>query len=763
MANTNTTTSSNGVSSAGVVAVTTTNGTAASTATPPLVNRRSNPIISTEEDVNVNGEVVDEVVELTRSGSAIHQQQRATIPHSSSSFDIDASSTKLRGSGYLASAASLSTPTDVFAAGCILLQLCAIGNLSSVSEYITNQQHVFANIVNFQDYDRRTALHVAASEGHLPVVKYLIGKGAKINRTDRWGGSPLDDSHRHRHTDVAKYLRGQGARTGSLNLLSRLITASAAGDLEEVTMLCADGSRTALDLSSSANKGRGGMGNTNTIPTRTASTSKLSEIGTSLGRVARMSGVVGGGAGSSSRPLDGSSSKSKATAGAAAGTAAESKTLVDINEGDYDKRTALHVAAGGGHVDVVQFLINQGADVNVEDQWGGRPIDDALEKGHTKVVELLRQSGAKTKASASSRMISSRSVFGSVASAVNDSVGGDEDPNFSIDFSELEMIERIGSGAFGEIYKCRWRGILVAAKCIKASKIQKEWLLKNRSGMSTKDRRANRLEAIKNTAITDEEKQLAIEDFRKETSILRRLRHPNIVMMLAYSHSDDIEIMISEICKCSLLDIFNANKISSSQIPKRTQIIYAQQLAQGMNHLHKSHPPIIHRDLKPANLLIDFNGTLKIADFGLAKIRPNPEQIESEVFMMTGETGSYRFMAPEVFRHEDYTETVDIYSYSMIFYHILLGLAPWAGLSGLDAVTKAAMDGERPLIPRNIDERLSTLLKRCWDESPRARPSFEEIIKCLNLYSHDVFKMDDREVQMSSSSQGERGCACVIS
>ncbi len=739
--------SSSDNTAAGAVAVASanvaTNGAASSAR--PLVNRRSNPIISTEDDEEV---VVDEVVEVNSSGSPTVQQQRKQRVETSkylpknSSFEFDASTTKLRGSGYLASELSLSTPTDVFAAGCSLLQLCAIGNLTAVSEYVSNQ---FSN-VDFQDYDRRTALHVASSEGHLPVVKYLIAKGAKINRTDRWGGSPLDDSHRHRHAEVARYLRAHGARTGSLNLLSRLITAAAAGDLEEVTMLCAD-SKAALDLSSSTSRGKG-MGHT-----RTASTSKLSEIGISLGRAARMGGG-GGGKPSNSTTMDGSSPK------AAAG--AESRIVVDINEGDYDKRTALHVAAGGGHADVVQFLCNQGANVNVEDQWGGRPIDDALEKGHEKVVEILRKYGAKTKAGTSSRMMSYNSEFGSVTTAIHDSMIV-EDPNFSVDFSELEMIERIGSGAFGEIYKCRWRGILVAAKCIKASKIQKEWLLKNRSGMSSKDQRANRLEAIKNTAITDEEKEQAIEDFRKETFIMRRLRHPNIVMMLAYSHSDDIEIMISEICKCSLLDIFNANKISNSHIPKRTQIIYAQQLAQGMNHLHKSHPPIIHRDLKPANLLIDFNGTLKIADFGLAKIRPNPEQVESEVFMMTGETGSYRFMAPEVFRHEDYTESVDVYSYSMIFYHILLGLSPWAGLSGLDAVTKAAMDGERPLIPRNIDERLSTLLKRCWDESPRARPSFEEIIKCLNLYSHDVFKMDDREVQMTSLSLSERGCACVIS
>ena len=109
---------------------------------------------------------------------------------SESSFDFDASqNNKRKGTGYLASQLSLSTPTDVFASGCTLLQLCAIGNLQAVQNYITN---VFNN-VNFRDYDRRTALHVAASEGHLDVVKYLVNKGANVNRSDRWGGSPLDE------------------------------------------------------------------------------------------------------------------------------------------------------------------------------------------------------------------------------------------------------------------------------------------------------------------------------------------------------------------------------------------------------------------------------------------------------------------------------------------------------------------------------------------------------------------------------------------
>lgn len=117
-------------------------------------------------------------------------------------------------------------------------------------------------------------------------------------------------------------------------------------------------------------------------------------------------------------------------------------------------------------------------------------------------------------------------------------------------------------------------------------------------------------------------------------------------------------------------------------------------------------------------------------------------------------------MTHSIYRHEEYTETVDVYSYSMIFYYMLHGVSPWHGLSGVDAATKAAVDGERPLIPRDVDARLATLLKRCWDEDPKARPSFEEIIQSLAIYSHDVFRTDDTEVNLPNA---ESNCSCTIS
>ena len=157
--------------------------------------------------------------------------------------------------------------------------------------------------------------------------------------------------------------------------------------------------------------------------------------------------------------------------------------------------------------------------------------------------------------------------------------------------------------------------------------------------------------------------------------------------------------MISELMRCSLLDVFKAHRIQGTSLSKKKQLRYAIELVKGMNYLHTCRPPILHRDLKPANLLLDFKDTLKISDFGLAKLRPNKD-IEGDTFVMTGETGSYRFMAPEVFRHEIYDETVDVYSFAMILYNLLAGHAPWPQMNGVKAVQAAAIEGSRPMVPR---------------------------------------------------------------
>ena len=236
--------------------------------------------------------------------------------------------------------------------------------------------------------------------------------------------------------------------------------------------------------------------------------------------------------------------------------------------------------------------------------------------------------------------------------------------------------------------------------------------------------------------------------------------------------------MISELMQCSLADILEKPN-NRRLLPKKKQILYAKQLACGMNYLHTCKPNIIiHRDLKPENLLIDFSDNLKISDFGLAKILPlspydhhnNSSNTDGNnkltgSFKMTGETGkytfllmtrriietmlkaigklcifsyikgSYRYMAPEVFRHQSYNETVDIYSYGMIFYYMLSGTRPWPTLHGVDACKRAALEGKRPCVPTSWNPMLCAIIQGCWDGNSRVRPSFKEILDALEEHT----------------------------
>lgn len=124
-------------------------------------------------------------------------------------------------------------------------------------------------------------------------------------------------------------------------------------------------------------------------------------------------------------------------------------------------------------------------------------------------------------------------------------------------------------------------------------------------------------------------------------------------------------------------------------------------------------------------------------------------------------------MAPEVYRHEDYNETVDTYSYSMICFYLFVGRPPWPHLAGDEAVRKAADEGDRPNIPRHMDQRLAELLQECWDDNPKLRPSFEVILENhLANYVRSVFHHDTNDVVVSASAldaQEKAGkCSCTI-
>jgi serine/threonine protein kinase len=151
-----------------------------------------------------------------------------------------------------------------------------------------------------------------------------------------------------------------------------------------------------------------------------------------------------------------------------------------------------------------------------------------------------------------------------------------------------------------------------------------------------------------------------------------------------------------------------------------------------MTYLHNGPNMIIHRDLKPRNILVGENCQLKVGDFGLSKLIKAKSM--TDMYQMTGETGSYRYMAPEVFLHRPYDKMVDVFSFGVILYEMIEDTSPLSQYDAYEAARKVAKEGLRPEFEsKHITEDLKELIQRCWKQDPGERPEFQAIIKTLEM------------------------------
>ncbi|CAN4122146.1 unnamed protein product [Withania somnifera] len=265
-------------------------------------------------------------------------------------------------------------------------------------------------------------------------------------------------------------------------------------------------------------------------------------------------------------------------------------------------------------------------------------------------------------------------------------------------YGMIELLKTYGGlsyGSFGEILRACWRGTPVAVKRI----------LPNLS-----------------------DDRLVIQDFRHEVNLLVKLRHPNIVQFLGAVTEKKPLMLITEYLRGG--DLHQHLKEKGALNPS-TAINFAMDIARGMTYLHNEPNVIIHRDLKPRNvLLVNSNADhLKVGDFGLSKLIR--VQNSHDVYKMTGETGSYRYMAPEVFKHRKYDKKVDVFSFAMILYEMLEGDPPLSHYEPYEAA-KYVAEGHRPMFrAKGFTPELKELVEQCWAQDMNQRPSFLDILKRL--------------------------------
>ncbi|KAJ6998896.1 serine/threonine-protein kinaseY8-like isoform X1 [Populus alba x Populus x berolinensis] len=209
-------------------------------------------------------------------------------------------------------------------------------------------------------------------------------------------------------------------------------------------------------------------------------------------------------------------------------------------------------------------------------------------------------------------------------------------------------------------------------------------------------------------------------EFNQEVLIMRKVHHKNVVKFIgACTRPPSLCIITEFMSGGSMYDFLRKQKGSLSL---QSLLRVAIDVSEGMHCLHQNN--IVHRDLKSANLLMDENGVAKVADFGVARV-------QDQSGVMTAETGTYRWMAPEVIEHKPYDHKADVFSFGIVLWELLTGKLPYEHLSPLQAAVGVVQQGLRPSIPSHSHPKLAELLDRCWQQDPSLRPDFSEILELL--------------------------------
>eukprot|EP00884_Botryococcus_braunii_P023076 jgi/Botrbrau1/9452/Bobra.0252s0073.1 len=345
----------------------------------------------------------------------------------------------------------------------------------------------------------------------------------------------------------------------------------------------------------------------------------------------------------------------------------------------------------------------------------------------------------------------------------------------TISKEELHVGKVLGRGTYAECRQVRLRGDAGSVLCLKE-------LLKSRSSA------------------------VEAEAFKREIEILQNIQHPFIVKFVGGSNTPTASFMLLECLSGGSL-----RKLILQQMAARSNLYsdadalrWCTQLASAIVCLHTRTDPILHRDLHPDNILLTNSrpqlADIRLIDFGLHRIlfRGSEGRLEAESAdvkdtqscghprqdldldaqlnhrpshvphsasrPLTGQTGAYMYMSPEMVLFKKYDTATDIFSFGCVMYELYSRTLRSVLLSALHVDPNAVIDyankvaeGFRPEIQSQVPAGVAEVIRQCWQENPATRPTASQLLASLQGLGGSTVPAGVASPSFSKSNSGSFG------
>lgn len=261
------------------------------------------------------------------------------------------------------------------------------------------------------------------------------------------------------------------------------------------------------------------------------------------------------------------------------------------------------------------------------------------------------------------------------------------------------------------------------------------------------DHRLNRDVAVKIMREDAAADETVRSRFAAESHAVAMLSHPNIVAVYDVSHSDLLEYIVMELVDGVTLLQYMEKK---GALPWNEALHFARQIAKALSHAHSR--GIIHRDIKPHNIMLLRDGTIKVADFGIAAL-------ENELHETTGEAvGSIHYIAPEQARGGFPDPRSDLYSLGVVMFEMFTGRKPYLGDS-IQEIAVKHMNADPPsmgqLVPGFPPELERITLKAMCADIDRRYQNANELVDDIDrfLYDRESVSPEDTDTALEALEQ----------